>query len=560
MGTGPGTRQTKPVPRGYLYGDSTPAPLQGDFIAFLRDAFDFAVAVLGCDARITGALQRVARVSDATDREIERAESFAAEVSRFIERAQVGDADSLAGRCAARLRQGIKDLVRSEAETAQTAVLAERSRAAQVSTAEQEGVSRALGTLLLRHQLPDSIAVIRVHLEAAMRYDAQLHGRTTYGLEWVVSLDIPQSHPLAHVLRVDRLIERLEVDAPEEAGWLRKETKIRPQRLDRLHVVELTVDPTETSVKLRATPEGYGVGFDLLFERDSPHVQLTRTPENGVPADAPYEVTGDDAARLREFETAIVAMTVELVEHKKELLVASLDDVPIRQIESPRVLVDRLIANIAPTVQEIARRSLAPGELVIKRLLTNNHREELFVSKAELRQKLSSLPSSLHGAFDALRLWESGGPEPDEATPAAPDALGLTSPPAPVATTTPPGASSAVPAGATLPAPPPSSPSVMPPPSASRLSPLPPPPDGTRLRSERPPGAGQRAPRPDALTSTQPYPLPVPPEQASPAPSPSPAQAEAAPAAQAPVPPKGPSEPAPESLPLPLHRSGPPRP
>jgi hypothetical protein len=551
MGTGPATRQSKPVLRGYLYGDSTPAPLQGDFIAFLRDAFDFAVAILGCDARITAALQRVARVSESTDREIERAESFAAEVARFVERAQVGDADSLAGRCAARLRQGIKDLVRAEAETAQTAVLAERSRAAQVSVAEQEGVGRALGTLLLRHQLPDSIAVVRVHLEAAMRYDAQLHGRTTYGLEWVCSLDIPQSHPLAHVLRVDRLVERLEVDAPEEAGWLRKETKIRPQRLDRLHVVELTMDPTETAVKLRATPEGYGVGFDLLFERDSPNVQLTRTPENGVPADAAYEVTGEDAVKLREFETAIVAMAVDLVEHKKDLLVASLDDVPIRQIESPRVLVDRLITNIAPTVQEIAKRSLAPGELVIKRLLNDNHREELFVSKAELRQKLSPLPPALHAAFDALRLWESGGAEPDAAAPAPPDALGLTSPPAPVATTTPPS-----PPGATLPAPPPSSPSVMPP---GRLSPLPPPPDGVRARSERPPGAGLRAPRPDALTSTQPYPLPVPPEVASQ--SPSPAQAESASAPQAPTPaPKTASEPAPESMPLPLHRSGPPRP
>jgi hypothetical protein len=556
MGTGPGTRQSKPVSRGYLYGDSTPSPLQSDFIAFLRDAFDFAAAILVCDARVTAALQRVTRVSDATDREIERAEAFAADVARFVERANVGDPDSLAGRCAARLRQGIKDLVRSEAETAQTAVLAERTRAVQVAAAEQEGIGHALETLLLRHQLPDSIAVVRVHLEAATQYDAQLHGRTTYGLEWVVSLEIPSSHPLAHVLRVDRVVERLEVDAPEEAGWLRKETKIRPQRLDRLHVVELTVDPMETSVKLRTTPEGYGVGFDLLFERDKPEVQLTRTPENGVAVDAPYAVTGDDAAKLREFESALVEMARDLMEHKKELLVASLDDVPIRQIESPRVLVDRLIANIAPTVQEIARRSLAPGELVIKRLLSNNAREELFISKAELRHKLSPLPPPLHAAFDALGLWDTGS-NPD-VRPAF-EAQG-TSPPGSVAP-----APSAPPPAAVVPPPPPSSSSSVAPPTA-HPSTLPPSAEG-RLKSERPPGAGLRAPRPDGLTSTQPYPLPLPPElAAAPAsPPPSPAQVAPPPPPSQPAPPPSapPSKPTsepPDSMPLPLQRPGVPRP
>jgi hypothetical protein len=452
-----------------------------------------------------------------------------------------------------------------------------------VAAAEQEGIGRALETLLLRQQLPDSIAVVRVHLEAAMQYDAQLHGRSTYGLEWVVSLDVPSSHPLAHVLRVDRVVERLEVDAPEEAGWLRKETKIRPQRLDRLHVVELTVDPTETSVKLRTTPEGYGVGFDLLFERDNPQVQLTRTPENGVAVDAPYEVTGDDAAKLREFEGALIAMARDLMEHKKELLVASLDDVPIRQIESPRVLVDRLLANIAPTVQEIARRSLAPGELVIKRLLSNNAREELFVSKAELRQKLAALPPSLHSAFDALGLWDTGSVEGG----AAFDGQGITSSPGGVAPAPPPSApapavaSSVPPPVVAAPPAPPSSSSVAPPPvHPSNMPPpvhpsnLPPPvrPSNVppaldaRVKSERPPGAGLRAPRPDGLTSTQPYPLPVPPEVAAAASSPSPAPAQSTtpgasppPASSPPAPLATPDTP-PDSMPLPLHRPGVPRP
>jgi hypothetical protein len=518
MATGAGSRPAAPVSRGFLYGDSTPSPLQTDFIAFLRDAVDFAVAVLACDARVTGALQRVGRVAEATDREIERAEAFAAEVMRAVDRAGVGEPDSLAARCAARIRQGIRDLVRSEADGAQTAVANERTRAAQIAAAEQEGCLRALEPLLLRHSLPDSIAVVRVHLEAGVQYDAQLHGRTTYGLEWAVGLEIPTTHPLGHVLRVDRIFERLEVEAPEEGGWLRKETKNRPQRLDRLHVVELTADPTETAVKLRVTPEGSSAGFDLLFERDSPKVLLARTLEGGQPADAPYEITGEDAAKLRALEDALVAMARELAEHKKSLLVASLDDTPIRQIDSPRLLADRLIANIAPTVQEIARRSLSPGELVIKRLLSDNHREELFVSKAELRQKLGVLPQTLHGAFEALHLWDTPSAAPPPAAPAPS--------PAPVAAASLEGAPTASEdTAATLAAVALAAATASPPatPGANSLAPATPA-EGTRPRSERPPGAGQRAPRPEGLTSTQPYPLPVRPEGPAPAATPPPSR------------------------------------
>ncbi len=503
MATGAGSRPAAPVSRGFLYGDSTPSPLQTDFIAFVRDAVDFAVAVLACDARVTAAIQRVGRVAEATDREIERAEAFAAEVMRAVDRANVGEPDSLAARCAARIRQGIKDLVRSEADGAQSTVATERTRAAQIAAAEQEGCLRALEPLLLRHSLPDSIAVVRVHLEAGVQYDAQLHGRTTYGLEWAIGLEVPSSHPLAHVLRVDRIFERLEVDAPEEAGWLRKETKNRPQRLDRLHVVELTADPTETALKLRVTPEAGSAGFDVLYERDSPRVLLARTVEGGLAADAPYEITGEDAAKLRALEDALVAMARELAEHKKTLLVASLDDTPIRQVDSPRVLADRLIANIAPTVQEIARRSLSPGELVIKRLLSDNHREELFVSKAELRQKLVVLPPALHAAFEPLHLWEAASPpgaspnpspapaaRVEAATPASEDMAGALAAAAIAASTagSPPAPSAATSVSPTTPG------------------------EATRPRSERPPGAGQRSPRPEGLTSTQPYPLPIRPD------------------------------------------------
>jgi hypothetical protein len=402
------------APTRYFYGDSTPSPLETDFIAFFRDAFDFAVAVLLCDARVTEAMQRVSKLSDATESEIARAEAFVAEASRTLDRADVGDRDSLAARCAARIRSGAKELVRAEAEGARAAVAIEKTRVVQATATERDICAKALEALLLRHRLPDAEVVMQIRFESPTHYDAQIRGHTPYGLEWVIALEIPPSHPLVQVLRIDRVVQRLDVDAPEEAGWIHKEVKIRPQRFDRLYLAELKVDPTDTTIKLRVAPDGIGGGFDLSFKHDVPHVRLVRILEGGASTDSPYDVVGEDVEKLRALRDALIAMTSDLAEHKKSLLKASLDGAPIQQLETPRVLVERLIANIAPTVQQISKRSLAPGELVLKRLLGDNHREELFVSKAELARKLEPLSIPFRQAFEPLGLWEShaSGPAP----------------------------------------------------------------------------------------------------------------------------------------------------
>jgi hypothetical protein len=100
-------------------------------------------------------------------------------------------------------------------------------------------------------------------------------------------------------------------------------------------------------------------------------------------------------------------MAVELAAHKKSLRKASLGGTALASLESPRALVDQILASIAPTIQEIAKRSLAPGELVIKRLVGDSRREEVFVSKKELRQKVEPLPPELRAAFDPLELWDA---------------------------------------------------------------------------------------------------------------------------------------------------------
>jgi hypothetical protein len=59
---------------------------------------------------------------------------------------------------------------------------------------------------------------------------------------------------------------------------------------------------------------------------------------------------------------------------------------------------------------EISRRSGAPGELVLRRDVGDGRREEMYVTKAELWQKLLVLPPERRVAFAALGLSEPAAP------------------------------------------------------------------------------------------------------------------------------------------------------
>jgi hypothetical protein len=412
------------APSDFLYGDSTASPLKSDFIAFLRDAIDFTVTAMISDARLRAAADQMAKASQASEDEITLAEALAADVVHVLEGFSAArDPASLAGRCAARIQQGVRDVVQTEAETARTAVIAQRTAQAQLASSDYDSFFKALEGLLLRHTLEDETGIYLLKLEGGMRYDAQLQCRTPYGLEWTMELDVPAPHPLAHVLRIDRVAERLEVDAPEEGGWITREVKNRPQRLDRLYLMALVVHPAETTIRLRANADGTGAGFDILLRDDPAQVDLLRVQEGAAAGDAPYRVTGEDVTSLRALRDSLVAMTLDLGRHKKTLREASLEGTALRALPSPRVLVERLISNMAPVVQEIGRRSLAPGELVLKRLLDDSRREEIFVSKKELARKVAVLPADLRRVFDPLELSSSGSVPPPAKDAALPSVI-----------------------------------------------------------------------------------------------------------------------------------------
>ncbi|HWE28619.1 MAG TPA: hypothetical protein VHB97_11485, partial [Polyangia bacterium] len=196
----------------------------------------------------------------------------------------------------------------------------------------------------------------------------------------------------------------VEVHAPESGGWLRKEVKLRAQRLDKEFITAVVAGANETLIRLRTASDGTGVGFDLAIPHDGVRVSLRRVGEaSELP---PFDLDETDSGKLRDLRDKILETTAELRGARKALVEAALADKPLVEARDPKVIVEQLVAEMAPVVREIAKRSLAPTELVLKRQTGDGRREEIFVSRRDLQVKLRPLGAAMRAVFAPLELGE----------------------------------------------------------------------------------------------------------------------------------------------------------
>ena len=141
----------------YLYGDSTPSSLTTDYIALVRNVFDFAVEVLLHEERTSTTRVDAANLAEAKEAEVTKAEALVERVLRTLEEEPIEAAASISGRCAAHIRQCAQDLVRAECGLARAVVTLERSRVARIAVQAHDACARAFERLVVRQALPGSV-------------------------------------------------------------------------------------------------------------------------------------------------------------------------------------------------------------------------------------------------------------------------------------------------------------------------------------------------------------------------------------------------------------------
>ncbi|HLK91398.1 MAG TPA: hypothetical protein VKZ18_15985 [Polyangia bacterium] len=457
----------------YLYGDSTPSKLEVNYIEFLRDAVDCCAQVLLADERIAEGVERTRALEVSTSAEIAKLQKLGGLVPKTFEGTPVGEPGSPTARCVADIVGAASDIVRTAVAEANAMLETAATRRDAEAAIERAAFVSALEGLLIKHDLPDMTSDCDVALATGGRYACQLLVTTPYAIDARLTLEVPAGHLFEKVIRLDRLAERLDVQVPEMAGWLHKEVKLRTQHLEKHHLTGFSAGPAGSTLQLRLAPERTGAGYDVIFSdgSDAATVRLVRIDEQQK-AEPPFDAQEADAVKLRALRDKVAAAVAELSRYRTKILEAKLEGEPVQTHATPSLLVERLVAVMVPETREIAARSQSPGELVLRRAIGGDRREEIFLPKQDLKAKIALLNEGHRAMFEALL---SDGPAAPRVAPsiaptirpdavARPEATGASRPATPLYGL--PTLSAPPPAAApTPPAPPPAAPAPFPTPT-----------------------------------------------------------------------------------------------
>lgn len=386
----------------YLYGDSTPTTLESNFLEFLRDGVDFAVSLLEADAGIKRGKARIQRNNEAVEAELGRLAFFIGVVTKSIRDGEKGAANSATAACATYLEKHVADSERASIAAMQARLAQYVASVDAEEAAIRAACFKALETLLSLHDPPETTTATRVVLVQPGRYDATVDGRAPFGLAWTFALAAPDGTIWSSPVRIERIAPNLEIRAPQLAGWISKEVKVRPLKLDRHVVTELVLEKGVVQVKLRLEP-GIESGFDFSVDLAAKTVQAFRvgTAEGDASVGA-FDLVAGDGALIVDLAQKLSGGVSQMT--RQELTAATWQGEPFRNVPSFIDVVEKLVAMMAPITREISARALKPTELVLRRMLGNGRREELFVEKATLREKYAGLSPPLRQFFAPLGL------------------------------------------------------------------------------------------------------------------------------------------------------------
>jgi hypothetical protein len=394
----------------YLYGDSTPFPLSENFLATLCSATDACVAILRADEQV----DEVRRLLAEADAKAEGELAEIADLERVLQRTlgepgrDFGVQQNHADAAFAKIAEHAWTTTKNAREEAQRDRDAARVQANLLCPHAQ--VLPALSAFLSAHQLPDTTWGIRWAAGLSNEPSkSEIYARTPFGLSATFEVAIPDGHLFARPVKVSMLAKQSTIKLLRKP--ILRKARPTPEPLDELFVTAVFLTPERATMSLRKSATKPSTGLELALHEDAT-VSVTKVDKKGYPTSQEERLSGDDAASARRIWTRIVSTIGNLLEHRKRAVSATFGGVPVSEVARPASIAEALIANIAPLVREIARRTGTSRELALKRVVADGCREELFISYDTVLERTRGLSPRTQCFFEAFGLVEYAPPMP----------------------------------------------------------------------------------------------------------------------------------------------------
>lgn len=390
---------------GHVYGDSTHFPYDINFVELIRHAVDCCVTIMAAQHQVATAVDRSGNFDQLRKQERARMDAMSDAIKLTMTAFMSSHSERMV-RTASRVLEAARAVIESELNALEGQANGELMNTRGVVDRARESTYRAVEAFVLRHDLPNTSVGLRL-LAGEESYSGQALVATPFGIEAVFALAIPPAHDWGKIRRVAELSAGTEIHVPQESGWISRRMAVAPVKLDKLVVTEVALASDRSLITLRKGPRS-GAGFQLEVSAEAqPKATLRRLGEDGTPTGDPtLQLDGEDGVHAMRLWNRVHDTAIDLAMRRQAMTSATFDGKPLREIEEPQAIATKLINVLAPVVQEIARRSGAPGELVLRRDLGEGRREEIYITKAELHEKVMTLPATLRPIFDPFELSE----------------------------------------------------------------------------------------------------------------------------------------------------------
>lgn len=381
----------------YLYGDSAPFPHAYNFLSTLESFVGAAARIVKLDAEsrsleITTAQQAAARVQALDD-----LENFHGSVMRIIADsatrvAQPGTVDYARQIMdhAARIVEDGKRNVTATNDRDQATVRAEVER-------RRLEIRSALEGFLTQGHLPALGVSVSATL-VDMQYSMSAVFSNPDGIISGFRLGAARVSQWAQPRKVSEFSDGMNLMVGLKKGLFSKKVQPEPMVLDEYIVSAFELSDSAAQVTLRRKiQEKDSLIFDVKKE-DEVVAEVTHPLEDGEGALA-SAVDAGDRLHLTRLWQAVGSSLEAVLQQKDRLTKLSLNGEDVFENDLAIQFVTQLVAYLAPTVLEIAKRSPNASELSLKKEDDQGRREEIYVKREDLLKLLAPLGEKERAIF-----------------------------------------------------------------------------------------------------------------------------------------------------------------
>ncbi len=376
----------------YRYGDGTPFPLDENFIETLTTAVETCTNAFLPLAELDTRRDRARDTRKGGDRETQKLAELERDVLAALGN-HLGDkkpATSITAQLAEKLGGTVRATIADSKKQIEARIAQTEAQAAPRTAGD--GVVKALGPFFEVHTLPKTTWIMSWDARGNEVAADAVATAGRLGASFSLAVDSYRAP-----IRVDTLAEAVIVHMMRKGMF----GKAKPAPIDLgkyvLVAYERTANERVLTLKENANKASTGLRFAVV-EAGATWVSISAT---GDAEGEPNPLDVDDIDAVRRLADGATNALKDLVT-KRRLVDLSLGGVPIADLVEPRTVPFELLAQLTPLARSIRERSRMSGELVLKRDIGDNRREELFVPRATLAAQFARLPHEYCKPFEDM--------------------------------------------------------------------------------------------------------------------------------------------------------------